>query len=124
MMVEEADTEVKEVKEPEAKPETKPLTHVDEDSSLGALDKHKKQLEDRMDALHGADSKEREELRADLSEIKEWIGEQRKAQEDKDKIKESTSTIVLPPNDVQPQQPAGPKHEEGDKPKSFFKRAW
>lgn len=94
---------------------TEPTTHVSEDSSSKALEKHRRELEDMIRELHGADKQEREALRAELAEVKEWQKEQVKAQEDRDKIKSSTSTIVLPPSDVAPQQPAGPTHEEQKK---------
>lgn len=94
------------------------------------LEKHKREILDEIQALHGADKAEREELKAELAKANEYIEEQKKAEAKRDEIKDSKSTIVIPPNDIPPQQPnigtTPPSGANGGDVKKvpFWKRAW
>lgn len=48
--------------------------------------------------------KEREELKSQLEELKKWRLDKDKAEEEREKVKSSSGTLVVPPNDVEIQQ--------------------
>ena len=92
---------------------------------------HVKNLKDEMAALHAGDVAEREKLKTELQEAKDYIEELKKAEAKRDEVKDSKSTMVLPPNDIPPQQPSqatatpGSTTGEGQARRpSIFKRAW
>jgi hypothetical protein len=127
MAEEEATTKTKDKKE-ESKPEpVPPLPDLDR-LSKSDLAELERRIEDRLQKVHTEHSKEREELRHDLEEVREWKAEQEKAQHDRDKVKDSTGTMVLPPTDIPPQQPnPQPQQEhitEEGKKQSRWKSIW
>jgi septal ring factor EnvC (AmiA/AmiB activator) len=69
------------------------------------VDSKMRTLRDELSELHAGDKKEREELKAELAELREYKEQQEKNLAEKDKVKDSESTIVLPPTDIPPQQP-------------------
>jgi hypothetical protein len=73
--------------------------------TIDHLNAHAQKLRDEIAELHGADKKEREELRAELAEVQDHIAEQKKAAAKADEVKESTTTMVVPPGDIPAQQP-------------------
>jgi dsDNA-specific endonuclease/ATPase MutS2 len=73
--------------------------------SVDHLNAHAQKLRDEMAELHGSDKKEREELKAQLDEVLAHIKEQKAAAAKEDEVKDSSSTMVVPPNDIPAQQP-------------------
>lgn len=70
----------------------------------------RRELKDEMDSLHATDRKDREELRAKVGEIDEFLKELKKMGESKNS--ESSSTIVVPASQVPAEEPKN----EHDKP--------
>lgn len=104
----------------EVKPEVKEV-HIPPDISKADLERHRgeiqaeiKQLRDELAELHTGDKTEREELKAQIAKHEEVIEAYRKAEEEREKVKGSSSTMVLPPNDIAPQQPNTPPATGGD----------
>lgn len=122
-MTEENNEETPEHKEPEHKePDVTPLPDLDKITPKHLADLERK-LRDEITQLHGSHSTEVTELREQLSELQEYKDSQEKAQGDRDKVKGSESTMVLPPNDIPPQQPQAPKPDELKK-QSMWKKMW
>lgn len=95
----------------------------------GLTDEDLKRLEtklrDELHELHSADKQEREQLRNELAELKEYKEKQELAQQERDKVKDSDSTMVLPPTDIPPQQPnVDLKPEDQGIRKGRWKKAW
>lgn len=91
------------------------------------MEQYRRELKEELEELHQADHAEREELRRQLAEATEYINELKKAEAKRDEIKDSKTTLVLPPNDIPPQQPATPpaNAQPGKEDKqSFFRRIW
>ena len=96
-----SDTDVK----PEAPP--KPVESLPELEHLTPrhLADLERKLRDEIAELHAGDKEEREALKQELAELREFKDKQEKANADRDRVKESQSTMVLPPTDIPPQQP-------------------
>lgn len=88
---------------PKADPPKPEVVHVG--MTEEQVDKKMRELRDDLSELHAGDKKEREELRAELAELREYKEQQEKNLAEKDKVKDSESTMVLPPTDIPPQQP-------------------
>lgn len=65
----------------------------------------RRELKDEMDSLHATDRKDREELRAKVGEIDDFLKELKKMGESK--TKESSSTIVVPASQIPTEEPKG-----------------
>ncbi len=114
-----------ETKEPEVREVTKEV-HVG--MTEEQVDAKIRKLRDEYSELHASDKKEKEELKAEIAELKEHKEKMEKANEDRDKVKGSESTMVLPPSDIPPQQPnvgtQPPTHDQSGKKRSRWKSAW
>lgn len=126
-MSEEEKPEEKPKEEPK-KEEVKPLPDLDKITPKHLSDLESK-LRDEIEERHAGDKQEREELKAQLKVLEEYKEEQEKAQGERDKVKGSESTLVLPPNDLPPQQPNPNPETKGEpgadgKKQSFWKRVW
>lgn len=96
------------------------------------LTTHKSELQSLIEEGSAADKREKDELRDEIATLKADIKASKEAEEAKDSARGSETTIVLPPNEVKPQQqhdedgkaaeptPAG---EEGKK-KGGWKKIW
>lgn len=89
-----------------------PAQVKDVSSDLEAL---KRELADKIEALHADDVKEREAYRAQLEEVKADLAEAKKAQQEKDKVASSSGTMVIPPSDLG-KQPPNPSDGNGEPP--------
>lgn len=122
-----ADDDGTDTKDPPA-PKVEPVPDLDKVTTkhLADLDaKWRKQLED-MGATH---EHERAELRQHIEELQEEREERRKAKEQEDQTKDSKSTMVLPPNDIPPQQPNPNPETKGEpnaagKDRPWWKKVW
>jgi hypothetical protein len=109
-------------------PEVKPLPDLDRITPKHLADLEAK-LRKEMADLGVEHAKEKAELRAQIDELNEEREERRKAREEEDKTKGSQSTMVLPPNDIPPQQP-NPNPETKGEPRAdgkkvpFWKKVW
>lgn len=67
----------------------------------------KQELLDAIAASGRTDKESREQLAKELVDVKKYIADQRKADDERAKVKSSSSTIVVPPNDtaIAPQAP-------------------
>lgn len=109
-------------------PKVDPLPDLDRVTTKHLADleaKFRKEMAD-LGATH---EKERAELRSHIEELQEEREERRKAKEDEEKTKGSESTMVLPPNDIPPQQPNPNPQTKGEplaegKKVSLWKRVW
>ena len=121
-------------KEPEHKEEPKsetkpdPLPDLDKitPAHLAALER---KLRDEITEQHGHHTAEVTELKEQLAELQEYKDSQEQAQHDRDKVKDSESTMVLPPNDIPPQQPNPNPETKGEpgepgKKRSRWKAVW
>lgn len=72
------------------------------DDKLAAL---KREISDQISRLHAEDTHEREQLKVQLNEIKEFQDYLKRKQEETDRVKSSNSTIVIPPSDLGKQAP-------------------
>ena len=89
------------------------------------LQEHERKLRDHIAELHAGDKTEREELKSQLAEIQEHIKAQKKTQEAEDEVKNSTTTLVVPPNDIPPQQAnATAESEQPTEKRSKWKQGW
>lgn len=89
-------------------PKVDPLPSDVKHLSAEDLQKLELKLREEFSALHASDKAERDELRAQLDELQEYKKKQEAAEEARVKGKESETTIVVPPNDIPPEQPAAP----------------
>lgn len=96
------------------------------------LHKTKQELQDAIAELGTRDKQEKEELRQAIASINEFIEKQRKDAEEKDKVHETSTTIVIPPSDI---PPANPQHHDagggepvgpgaGDKRRGGWRHIW
>lgn len=103
-MGEESETEktepVKDVKV--AEPE---VTKADLERLQREWEGHARGIKDDLEKLHAGDVAEREELKRQLKEANDYIEQLKKAESERDKVKESSSTMVMPPSDIPPAQP-------------------
>lgn len=103
-------------------------------ASLADLERWKASIVREFETARTADKQEKEELRQALAQANEWIAEQKKAQEERQKARDTESTIVVPPERVlagQPPQdermkPGDEHHADGDQSrrKGGWKRIW
>lgn len=112
------------------------LVHKYEDALHGhkqltsdELSKLRREMQDALRDEREASERSLKELKEALEDVTGWITEQREASKNKDSVKDSESTIVVPPNDVSPPTPAEVPDttvhgdEEGAK-KGGWKRFW
>jgi hypothetical protein len=81
------------------------------DAPLSELRQWKDELQREIEKLRAEDIKEKEALKSDLAQARAWIEEQRHAQEERDRVKGDTTTMVVPPQEV-----ASGLHRQEDKP--------
>lgn len=101
-------------------------TNAKPGATLEDMERHKASLQAELSELKVGDVKEKEELRADIKELKEYIDAQKKADSERDKIDSSKTTMVVPPADVAPSQPTPTPtttNESGNK-RSKWKDIW
>ena len=121
--------EVKDDPKPEEKPpEVKPLPEL-EHLTPAHLEALKREIRDEMTDLHSSDKEERAELKRQLDELNEYKAKQEAAQAERDKVETSQHTMVLPPEDIPPQQPNPNESTKGEpgaegKPKRGWKGIW
>lgn len=84
--------------EPVAEPEIKGMT-------LEEWEKHKAELRREFEEARGADKKERDEIKAQLEETNNFIKELRDAQKERTEAKGNATTMVVPPQSLQPPTP-------------------
>lgn len=87
------------------------------------------EVKDALADLDRADKAEKEELRNQLAELIEWKKAEDKAREERDKVKSSSATMVVPPSDVKVEQPIQPSDtqpvdEDGGQRKGSWARFW
>lgn len=75
------------------------------------IEKHIRKLRDEMTELHSGDKAEREALKLEIAELQEHKKKLEEAEANRDKVESSTSTMVLPPTDIPPQQPSPPPND-------------
>lgn len=92
------------------------------------VDAKMRKVRDELSELHAGDKAEREELKVELAELREYKEKQEQAQAERDKVESSQHTMVLPPNDIPPQQPSPPPNThpgvEGNGRKGKWKSLW
>lgn len=71
-------------------------------------DEHRRKLIDELDQLGAGDKSEKDQIKAELDDLKGWRDEQVKNQEDIDKVKGDKHTIVTPPANIPPPVTAPP----------------
>ena len=81
------------------------VTKADLEAQKKVWEQHRKEIKDEIAELHAGDKAEREELKLRLEHAEEVIDKYQKAEEEREKIKDSSHTMVLPPKDIPPQQP-------------------
>lgn len=98
------------------------------DATVAQLERYRGELQREIESIKTQDSAEKDELRRRLDEAESWIADRRKADEDRDKVKEDNTTIVVPPSTVAPtdrgeQAPTNQNNEPrgGDAPKRRWK---
>lgn len=69
------------------------------------LQESERRLRDELSSLHAGDKAERDAINVQLTEIAQHIKDQKEAQSKEDEVKETKTTMVVPPNDVPPAQP-------------------
>lgn len=72
------------------------------DATQTQLETYVKDIERRLNSLSASDSAEKEELKRRLDEAEGWISDRKKADADRDKVKDDNTTIVVPPSTVAP----------------------
>src|SRR6185312_15340547 len=82
-------------------------TAPDNTAKIEHLEAQKRELMDEIAKVHEGHAKEREELQERVQKLEETITELKQAQDKRDEVHGSKSTLVLPPNDLPAQQPAG-----------------
>lgn len=105
--------------ETETGTENKPPEHHEpppQHLTLADLEAHKREIMDELSRVHREDTDEREKLKAELAEAREWIEERKKADAERDKVKSSQHTLVLPPSDIPAAQPNTPPTENHQQP--------
>ena len=80
-------------------------TKAELEEHIRKLEAHKQELRDELAELHNADKAEREEIKQQLAEATAFIAELKEAEKKRDEVKESKSTMVLPPDNIPPRQP-------------------
>lgn len=90
------------------------------ESELGKL---KQEALDAIAESGRASAQEINTLKEQLKEITDWRADVQKAREERDKVKSSSSTMVVPPNDVKPTVPDAPP-PEGNAPGEQSKTSW
>src|ERR1017187_7545205 len=81
------------------------VTKKELERHIAELRRERVQLKDEMAELHTADKGEREEMKKQIGALSAFIDELEQSERKKDEVKDSKSTIVLPPTDIPPQQP-------------------
>lgn len=71
-----------------------------EHASLAALERYKAEIMREFEQQKTLDAQERQEFREALKNVNEWIAEQKKAQEEREKAHDTQGTIVVPPSQV------------------------
>lgn len=98
-----------------------------------ATDSELSKLRQEIQDMASSNKREFEERLTEISEsykhVDEWIQSEISARAEKDRIKDSESTIVMPPQDVLPppvQEPPPDQTAAGDGPgkRSVFRRVW
>lgn len=92
------------------------LFHGHKQATQDELAKMRRELEKVLSEGQDETKKTVNELKDALSSVTEFIEGEKKARSQKDKAKESESTIVVPPNDVTPPQPQGEPEEQSFNP--------
>lgn len=69
------------------------------------LIKMRRKMEETLHESTEASKRVVDELKDQLSSITGWIEDEKKARTEKDRVKESEHTMVVPPEDVTPPQP-------------------
>lgn len=83
----------------------------------------KREIAEKYDETTRVDKAEREQLRAELAAVNEYVAQQKKAAEERDKVKSSSGTMVIPPGDVAPQQqPDKPTEQVPESKRPLWKR--
>ena len=80
------------------------VTRAELEKHISELRAERVKLKEELDELHSRDTKEREDIRQEVSAISAYIAELEEA-EKRDEVKGSKSTMVLPPADIPPRQP-------------------
>lgn len=87
------------------------------EASVAQLERYRGELQRDLEKLKTEDSAEKEELRRRLDQAESWIEDRKKADADRDKVKEDSTTIVVPPNTVAPSgRPENQPTNEGNSP--------
>ncbi len=81
------------------------VTRAELEKHISELRAERVKLKEELDELHSRDTKEREDIRQEVSAISAYIAELEEAEKKRDEVKGSKSTMVLPPADIPPQQP-------------------
>lgn len=113
--------------ESEPEPTVDPLPSLEHITPKHLADLEAK-LRGELQAVRTEHATEREQLKAQIATLEEHKDKLEQAERDKDKVRESESTLVLPPEDIPPQQPTPPPSEpigeDGGKRRSRWKSAW
>lgn len=107
--------------EPDEKKDDKPIEPPapppsGEHASLAALERYKAEIMREFEQQKTLDAQERQEFREALKQVNEWIADQKKAQEEREKSHDTKGTIVVPPSQVaeglNPPQEGKPANDE------------
>jgi hypothetical protein len=88
---------------------------TDKPLTLAHLQELEKRINDRVDGVVSsttADANEKAELKAELKKVQEQLAEMIKVQEERDKKHSDESTIIVPPEDLDPTINRNPLPEE------------
>jgi seryl-tRNA synthetase len=125
------DTEVEEEdkEEVEEEPKVDPLPQNLDHASLKHLQALREEFREELSRLGAKHDSERAELREHISKLNEYIEDQKKAAESKEKSKDTDNTLVVPPDDIPPEQPNPNPQTKGEpeapgKKRSRWKSAW
>lgn len=107
---------------PNAQPTVEYVSRAELERQIRELREERRQLQNQLEELHASDKAERESMRQEITAISQFIATLEEAERQKDAVKGSKTTIVLPPNDIPPQQPnpgpqSGGTEQSGEEPK-------
>ncbi len=96
------------------------------------ISKIKRELTEALEGVRKEDKQEIEELRSALEEVNEWISDEKLSREQRDKVRKSRTTLVIPPDDTrisppEPEETTAPATSEDDAiptRQSLWKRFW